>query len=160
MSELQVTFNGRRYTFQPGTTVWIGRSSDNDVVVSDPTVSRRHAQLTWEAVGWVWQNAGQAATFYGGQPAARFGIGPLAEVALASPQGPVLRLESAALRGQAPVTFLNGRKYFLVRATQGRLDELLELVGGAGDRRVNDQYPVSPLEPRTGDLRDIAPVRQ
>ena len=103
MSELQVTFNGRRYTFQPGTTVWIGRSSDNDVVVSDPTVSRRHAQLTWEAVGWVWQNAGQAATFYGGQPAARFGIGPLAEVALASPQGPVLRLESVALRGQAPM---------------------------------------------------------
>jgi len=106
MSELQVTFNGRRYSFQPGTTVWIGRSSENDVVVSDPTVSRRHAQLTWEASGWVWQNAGQAATFYGGQPAARFGIGQLAEVALASPQGPVLRLESAQLRGQPAPTEL------------------------------------------------------
>jgi RsiW-degrading membrane proteinase PrsW (M82 family) len=102
MSELQVTFNGRRYTFQPGTTVWIGRSSDNDVVVTDPTVSRRHAQLSWEATGWAWQNVGQAATFFGGQPAARFGIVQPVEVSLASPQGPVLRLESAPLRGQAP----------------------------------------------------------
>src|SRR5216684_7389508 len=103
MSELQVTFNGRRYSFQPGTTVWIGRSSDNDVIVSDPTVSRRHAQLTWEATGWVWQNAGQAATFFGGQPAARFGIAQLVEVSLASPHGPVLRLESAPAPGQAPM---------------------------------------------------------
>src|SRR5450432_2117445 len=102
MSELQVTYNGRRYTFQPGTTVWIGRSSDNDVVVSDPTVSRRHAQLSWEATGWTWQNAGQAATFFAGQPAARFGVSQQVEVSLASPQGPALRLESAAARGQAP----------------------------------------------------------
>jgi RsiW-degrading membrane proteinase PrsW (M82 family) len=103
MSELQVTFNGRRYTFQPGTTVWIGRSSENDVVVSDPTVSRRHAQLTWEPTGWVWQNAGQAATFFAGQPAARFGIGQVADVTLASPQGPVMRLESMGPGGQIPM---------------------------------------------------------
>jgi len=103
MSELQVTFNGRRYTFQPGATVRIGRSSDNDVVVDHPTVSRRHAQLSWEATGWVWQNAGQAATFMAGQPAARFGVGQPVEVSLASPQGPVLRLESAAPAGQPPM---------------------------------------------------------
>jgi pSer/pThr/pTyr-binding forkhead associated (FHA) protein len=47
MNELQVTFDGRSYTFQPGQTVYIGRLSDNSIVVSDPTVSRRHAQLTW-----------------------------------------------------------------------------------------------------------------
>src|SRR6266851_6348185 len=103
MSELQVTFNGRRFSFQPGTTVWVGRSSDNDVIVSDPTVSRRHAQLTWEATGWVWQNLGQAATFFGGQPAVRFGVAQQVEVSLASPQGPVLRLEAAGVPGQAPM---------------------------------------------------------
>ena len=43
MNELQVTFDGRSYTFQPGQTVLIGRLSDNSIVVSDPTVSRRHA---------------------------------------------------------------------------------------------------------------------
>ena len=43
MSTLQVTFDGRNYTFAPGATVRIGRSSENDVVINDPTVSRRHA---------------------------------------------------------------------------------------------------------------------
>jgi RsiW-degrading membrane proteinase PrsW (M82 family) len=95
MSELQLNHDGRPYSFTPGTIVRIGRSSDNDVVVSDPTVSRRHAQLSWESTGWVWQNAGQAPTFLGGQPVARFNVGPATEVALASPQGPVIRLQVA-----------------------------------------------------------------
>jgi hypothetical protein len=34
MSQLQVTFDGRSYTFQPGQTVLIGRLSDNNIVVS------------------------------------------------------------------------------------------------------------------------------
>lgn len=51
MNELQVTFDGRSYTFQPGQTVLIGRLSDSSIVISDPTVSRRHAQLTWGPAG-------------------------------------------------------------------------------------------------------------
>jgi RsiW-degrading membrane proteinase PrsW (M82 family) len=102
MSELQVTYNGRRYSFQPGATVRVGRSSDNDVIIEDPTVSRRHSELTWESTGWVWQNSGQAATFLSGQPAVRFGVSQAVEVSLASPQGPVLLLESAAA-GQQPM---------------------------------------------------------
>src|SRR5580658_1284109 len=102
MSELQVTFDGRNYSFGPGTVVRVGRSSENDIVVNDPPVSRRHAQLTWESSGWVWQNAGQAPTFLGGQPVARFGVGPGVDVYLASPQGPVLRLQATAGQGEAP----------------------------------------------------------
>jgi RsiW-degrading membrane proteinase PrsW (M82 family) len=102
MSELQVTFDGRLYSFAPGATVKFGRSSDNDVVVNDPTVSRRHAQVSWESGGWVWQNAGQAPTFLAGQPVARFGIGPLVDVSLASPQGPVVRLQASA-QDQGPL---------------------------------------------------------
>jgi RsiW-degrading membrane proteinase PrsW (M82 family) len=102
MSELQVTYNGRRYSFQPGATVRVGRSSDNDVIIEDPTVSRRHGELTWESTGWVWQNSGQAATFLSGQPAARFGVSQAIELNLASPQGPALLLESAAV-GQQPI---------------------------------------------------------
>jgi pSer/pThr/pTyr-binding forkhead associated (FHA) protein len=67
MSALQVTFDGRNYTFAPGTIVRVGRSSENEIVVNDPAVSRRHAQLSWEAAGWVWQNSGQAPTFLAGQ---------------------------------------------------------------------------------------------
>src|SRR5580658_7548866 len=99
MSELQVTYDGQHYSFAPGTTVRVGRSSDNDVVVNDPTVSRRHAQLSWESTGWVWQNAGQAPSFLGGQPVARFGVGAAVDVTLASPQGPVLRLQAAQNEG-------------------------------------------------------------
>jgi RsiW-degrading membrane proteinase PrsW (M82 family) len=96
MSELQVSYDGRLYSFAPGATVKVGRSSENDVVINDPTVSRRHAQLAFEASGWVWQNAGQAPTFLAGQPVARFGVGQVVDVTLASPQGPVLRLAAVA----------------------------------------------------------------
>src|SRR5215472_7481838 len=96
MSTLQVTFDGRNYTFAPGATVRIGRSAENDIVVNDPTVSRRHAQLSWEAAGWVWQNAGQSPTFLAGQPVAQFAVGQQVDVRLASPQGPVLYLSADA----------------------------------------------------------------
>jgi len=103
MSELQILYNGQQFTFAPGATVRIGRSSDNDVVVNDPTVSRQHAQISWQAGGWTWQNAGQAPTFLSGQPVAQFGIGQTVDVCLASPQGPALRLQAAAPAGQVPL---------------------------------------------------------
>jgi len=93
MNELQVTFDGRSYTFQPGQTVYIGRLSDNSIVVSDPTVSRRHAQLTWGPVGWQFESLGQARTFQNGQEINQVIVRQPTELALASPQGPVLRLE-------------------------------------------------------------------
>ncbi len=99
MSTLQVTLNGQNFTFAPGTIVRIGRSSENDIVVNEPTVSRRHAQLSWEASGWVWHNSGQAPTFLAGQPVAQFAVGQQVDVNLASPQGPALRLSTAANYG-------------------------------------------------------------
>ncbi|MDR2986660.1 MAG: PrsW family intramembrane metalloprotease [Nocardiopsaceae bacterium] len=96
MSTLQVTCNGRNFTYNPGTIVRIGRSSDNDIVVNDPTVSRKHAQLSWEASGWVWRNSGQAPTFLAGQPVGQFAVGQQVDINLASPQGPALRLVTAA----------------------------------------------------------------
>ncbi len=99
MSALQVSFNGQNFTFPPGTIVRIGRSSENDIVVNEPTVSRRHAQIAWEASGWVWQNSGQAPTFLAGQPVAQFAVGQQVDVNLASPQGPALRLATSAEYG-------------------------------------------------------------
>ena len=93
MNELHVTFDGRGYTFQPGQTVYIGRLSDNSIVVGDPTVSRRHAQLTWGPVGWLFENLGQARTFQQGQEIKQVIVRKPTELSLASPQGPVLHLE-------------------------------------------------------------------
>jgi protease PrsW len=93
MNELQVTIDGRTYTFQPGQTVLIGRLSDNSIVVSDPTVSRRHAQLTWGPAGWLFENLGQARAFQHGQEVKQVLVRTPIELALASPQGPIVRLE-------------------------------------------------------------------
>ena len=107
MNELQVTFDGRSYTFQPGQTVYIGRLSDNSIVVSDPTVSRRHAQLTWGPVGWQFESLGQARTFQNGQEINQVIVRQPTELALASPQGPALRLEPLDAAG-SQATFQAG----------------------------------------------------
>jgi RsiW-degrading membrane proteinase PrsW (M82 family) len=107
MNELQVTFDGRSYTFQPGQTVYIGRLSDNSIVVSDPTVSRRHAQLSWGPVGWLFENLGQARTFQNGQEIKQVIVRKPTELSLASPQGPVLHLEPLELAG-SQATFQGG----------------------------------------------------
>ncbi len=99
MNELHVTFDGRSYTFLPGQTVLIGRLSDNTVVVSDPTVSRRHAQLSWGPGGWQFENVGQARAFQQGQEVSHVTVDHPVELALASPQGPVLRLAPAETGG-------------------------------------------------------------
>jgi len=103
MSDLQVIFNGRSYVFQPGQTVMIGRLSDNSIIVDDPTVSRRHAQLTWGPVGWVYENLGQARAFQYGQQVSQILLRQPTELSLASPQGPVMRFQPlAAADPQAP----------------------------------------------------------
>jgi RsiW-degrading membrane proteinase PrsW (M82 family) len=93
--EIRLTVDGQPYAFPAGQPVRVGRSSDNDVVVSYPAVSRRHAQLSWAADGWVFENVGQAPTFTGGQPVTRVAVSPGMELVLGSAHGPVLRVESA-----------------------------------------------------------------
>ena len=101
--EIRVTFDGRPYAFQPGTVVRVGRAPDNDVVVGEPSVSRKHAQLSWAQDGWVFENTGQAPTFLGGQTVTRVPVSQPVELTLGSPHGPVVRLEPAAAQAaQAP----------------------------------------------------------
>jgi RsiW-degrading membrane proteinase PrsW (M82 family) len=109
MNELHVTFDGRSYIFQPGQTVLIGRLSDNSIVVGDPTVSRRHAQLTWSPAGWEFENLGQGRSFQYGRDVRRLLVNQPAELSLASPQGPVLRLDPVE-PAPAPATFQVGQQ--------------------------------------------------
>jgi RsiW-degrading membrane proteinase PrsW (M82 family) len=101
-SEIRVTLDGRPYAFQPGQLARIGRSTDNDVVVSYPAVSRKHAQLSWAPDGWLFENVGQAPTFLDGQPITRAVVSGATELALGSAHGPVLRLEPAPAPEPAP----------------------------------------------------------
>lgn len=90
MSEIRVTFGGWHYDFQPGTTVTIGRGAANDIVVDDPTVSRQHAQLTWNGTAWVLTDVGRGRTFIAGNPVTGVALTQPTEIRLASPQGPTL----------------------------------------------------------------------
>lgn len=96
MNELRVTFDGRSYVFPPGQAVHIGRAAENDVVVSDPTVSRRHAELTWGPAGWRFESLGQARAFERGHELRQLALRAPVSLALAAPNGPVLLLEPQA----------------------------------------------------------------
>jgi len=104
--EIRVTLDGQPYAFPPGQPVRIGRATDNDVVVSQPTVSRKHAQLTREPDGWVFENVGQAPTFLGEEPVTRVAVNQPVELRLGSPDGPVLRLEPPPPVRQPPAAGL------------------------------------------------------
>jgi RsiW-degrading membrane proteinase PrsW (M82 family) len=94
--QLSVTFDGNRHVFTPGQTVRIGRGTDNEIVVGYSSVSRSHARLSWTPGGWMFENLGQAPTFIGGQPVARFTVTQPVDLTLGSAHGPVLRVEPAA----------------------------------------------------------------
>jgi len=93
VNELQVSCEGHRYSFEQDQVVRIGRSTDNDVVVSDPTVSRQHARLAFGPNGWMFEGLGRAGTFQRGSAVTRLLLREPVELALASPQGPVIRFE-------------------------------------------------------------------
>jgi RsiW-degrading membrane proteinase PrsW (M82 family) len=99
MNELQVTFGGQSHTFEPGQTVRIGRSIDNDIVVTDPTVSRQHARLTWGPSGWLFENLGLARTFRYGQNVTQVLLSQPTELTLASPRGPVVLIQPPGVAG-------------------------------------------------------------
>lgn len=99
MNELRVTFAGQTFGFEPGQTVRIGRSPDNAVVVSDPLVSREHAQVRWQPDGWVLDDLGKGRTFVGGLPVSSVAVHQPLDVRLANPRGPQLRIELLAKPG-------------------------------------------------------------
>ena len=93
MNELQVSCEGHRYRFEQNQVVRIGRSTDNDVVVNDPTVSRQHARLAFGPDGWTFEGLGRAGTFQHGSAVTSLLLREPVELALASPHGPVIRFE-------------------------------------------------------------------
>jgi hypothetical protein len=50
---------GQRFTFTQD-TIALGRRDDNDVVIDDPQISRRHASLSWEEDTFVLRDLGSA----------------------------------------------------------------------------------------------------
>ncbi|MHB1930564.1 MAG: FHA domain-containing protein, partial [Acidimicrobiales bacterium] len=91
-----MTRDGRHWDFGADATVGIGRAPDNDIVVADPTVSRHHARLRFDAGGWVLEAMGSRPTFVNGEPVTITPLTGPAEVRLVGPEGPQLLLAPAA----------------------------------------------------------------
>jgi RsiW-degrading membrane proteinase PrsW (M82 family) len=95
MSDIRVVYDGRTYQFGPAATVTIGRSADSSVVIDDPTVSREHAQLTFDHDSWVLTDVGRGRKFTGGQAVGPTRIAGPMDFHLSSPSGPLLHIEPA-----------------------------------------------------------------
>ncbi len=111
MNELTVTCAGRTFVLQPGEVGRIGRGDDCTAVVDDPHVSRDHLRLTYSANGWLLENAGRAGTFFNGSPVHQLLLTGVAEVRLASVDGPPVFLQpavAAAAVAQPPPPSLGG----------------------------------------------------
>jgi RsiW-degrading membrane proteinase PrsW (M82 family) len=101
-TEILLSLAGQSMTVRPGQEARIGRSPENDMVVSDPTVSRQHAVVRAGAEGWELANVGSAPSYRGGQPVTRLLLDTVQEVTLGSADGPVLRLEPALVAAPPP----------------------------------------------------------
>ncbi len=95
MPDLEVATSEGTYAFSEGDVVTIGRRDDNRVIVADPTVSRQHAVVRFEAEGWVLEDLTGGRTFLDGEPVARVVLTGAVRLALSSPTGPFLTLTAA-----------------------------------------------------------------
>ncbi|GLZ29146.1 hypothetical protein Lesp02_13360 [Lentzea sp. NBRC 105346] len=51
-AELEISAGDRRWTFQPGASIRVGRGPGSDIVLDDPSVSRDHLRVEYDN-GWV-----------------------------------------------------------------------------------------------------------
>ncbi len=102
MSELRIELGGQRITVAPGAVVTIGREPDRDIRSDNPAVSRRHGEVQYDGVSWVYSDANSTGgTYQGGQRVTRVVLTGPAELWLGAPSEPGdrLRLEPVGVGG-------------------------------------------------------------
>ncbi len=112
METLRIRWAGGEATFEPGTTVRIGRDTDADVQLRNTNLSRRHAEITYSKSGWVLRDVGSAqGTWRDGRQVETVDIRGTIQVTLGREgRGEVLTLEASAVGGNLPAaTELPGR---------------------------------------------------
>jgi pSer/pThr/pTyr-binding forkhead associated (FHA) protein len=116
MDTLRIRWNGGESTFEPGTTVRVGRDAGSQIQSNNTNVSRRHVEVTHTPSGWVLRDVGSAqGTWRDGRQIDTVDVRGTIQVTLGREgRGEVLTLEAAAapprfaeateLPGQSPVT--------------------------------------------------------
>lgn len=83
------------WRFANRTTISIGRSDDNDIVVANPLVSRAHATLVYDGSGWTLVSTGRHGTIVDSRVAAEFPLRHQMIFQLGA-GGPMLRFDAEA----------------------------------------------------------------
>lgn len=149
VNELMVTFAGQTYHFQPGELVTIGRSPENVVVISDPIVSREHAQVRWRDDNWVLDDLGKGRTFVGGLAVSSIPVHRPVDVHLASPLGPVLRVELAVAQAGTQAPAKVGATTLAATALAGGAGgSTTSIVHFPSDDAIGDDEPAPPKRSR------------
>lgn len=82
----------QNWTFEPDTTIRVGRSMDNDVVLYSAVVSRRHLEIRPLGSQWELVNIGANGTYVNGKKIDKVPIADGMIVRLAS-SGPQIRIQ-------------------------------------------------------------------
>jgi pSer/pThr/pTyr-binding forkhead associated (FHA) protein len=115
MDTLRIIWTGGSASFEPGTTVHIGRDVDVEVQLQNTNVSRRHAEISFTPSGWVLRDTGSAqGTWRDGRQVQTVDIRGTIQVSLGREgRGEVVTLEASALGAQRPdATEIPGRGGF------------------------------------------------
>jgi pSer/pThr/pTyr-binding forkhead associated (FHA) protein len=58
----------RSWTFRDESVIWVGRASDNHVILYSAVVSRRHVELRQKDDGWIVSSYGTNGTYWNDRP--------------------------------------------------------------------------------------------
>jgi pSer/pThr/pTyr-binding forkhead associated (FHA) protein/S1-C subfamily serine protease len=98
METLRIRWAGGEASFEPGTTVRVGRDVDAEVQLRNTNLSRRHVEITHTSSGWVLRDVGSAqGTWRDGRQVQTVDIRGTVQVTLGREgRGEVLTLEASA----------------------------------------------------------------
>ena len=93
MAKLKIHYEGRAWEFQPDQTITIGRHPNCTIVISDPSVSRRHLTVQFDQQNWTVLNTGSTGSFENGKAFESLALDTSTTVYLGSPDGTPVRFE-------------------------------------------------------------------
>jgi pSer/pThr/pTyr-binding forkhead associated (FHA) protein/RsiW-degrading membrane proteinase PrsW (M82 family) len=93
MGMLKIEYERGTWEFEPGQEITIGRHSDCTIVVSDPTVSRRHLIVHFDGQTWTLTNTGSTGTYEHGRMVETLVLDTSATLHLGSQDGTPIRFQ-------------------------------------------------------------------
>lgn len=138
----------RDWQFHGKQTVSIGRGLDQDVQISDPYVSRTHAELRWDAIAWKLVSLGRHSVRVEGEAITEIPVEKQITFRLGS-EGPTLRFDPAAAVSDNRMTMMFDSTL---------VSDLFEVDKSKRDREVGEieqENYFQELQKRARQLRDL-----